>query len=821
MAVPDHQLQIDGSVPEVAPVPGTQTQRAMAHLAAIVESSDDAIVGKTLDGQIQSWNAGAQRLFGWSAAEAIGRPITLIIPAERLGEEKHILDTLKRGERIEHFETTRVTKDGRLIDVSLTVSPIRDASGVVIGASKIARDISARKRNEALLRQHESALQLAHAELQSRMRELVRFNEAAVGRELRVIELKQEVNALREQLGQSERYSLRFEEERRAPMRLQAQGSQRSGESAPLESIVRTEQLFERPARPADDHSLARARDAMIQALAESPQAILQRLAQQTLEALRAGSAGVSLLSDDGERFFWPAIAGQWSAHRGGGTPRSFGPDGDVLERDGPLLFARWERRYPYLAATLPLAEESLLVPIHVAGKAVGTIWAITHEGGGQFDAEDLRRLESLSRFAAAAYQATQHLTLLEQRRAALNLLEDAVQARELVEESNRRLQQAQEEQRESERRKDEFLALLGHELRNPLTSISTASELLLRTVPEERKARLAVDMIKRQTAQLTRLVDDLLDIGRITQGRMQLERKPIELSTVISQALETVEPQLHAKQHDVCVISSTPRPLYVHGDFVRLVQCVVNVLTNAAKYSDPHGKVRIEMRPDGSEAVIEIADNGIGIPPELLPKIFDLFVQNDRTLDRSQGGLGIGLSVVKRLIEMHDGHVSARSAGVGQGSTFEIRLPRIEQAETRRFGPEPFKGPSRRVLVVDDNVDAATSLAMLLNLQGHQAEAVYGARDALERSQSFNPEVALLDIGLPEMDGLSLARRLRAMPQPNGALRLIALTGYAQADDRERALVAGFDDHLTKPVDMHTLERVMAGLAGEPGRDD
>jgi PAS domain S-box-containing protein len=818
MAVPDHELQI--TAPDSGPGSGSaaEARRAMARLAAIVESSDDAIISKTLDGVIQSWNAGAQRLFGWSAAEALGRSITLIIPGERLGEEQHILDTLKRGERIDHFETTRLTKDGRLIDISLTVSPIRDAAGVVIGASKIARDISARKRNEELLRQQESALQLANAELQARMRELVRFNEAAVGRELRVIELKQEVNALREQLGQSERYALKLEEGRRAPVGLQGQA--RAEDAVPLESVVRTEQLCGRPARPADDEGIDRALKALVQELAECPPTILQRLAQETLETLQAGSAGLSLLSEDGERFCWAAIAGQWSQHRGGGTARSFGPDGDVLECNGPLLFAHWQHRYAYLAALLPPAEESLLVPIYVDGKAVGTIWAVAHDSGRRFDAEDLRRLERLSRFAAVACQATQLQMLSQQRRAALNLLEDAVQARELAEESNRRLRLAQEEQRESDRRKTEFLALLGHELRNPLTSISTASELLVRTVPEDRRARLAVDMIKRQTGQLTRLVDDLLDIGRITQGRMQLARKPIELSSVISQALETVESQLRAKQHEIRVVTSASRPLYVHGDFGRLVQCVVNVLTNAAKYSDPQGKIRIEMRPEGTEAVIEVTDNGTGIPPELLPRIFDLFVQNDSTLDRSQGGLGIGLSVVKRLIEMHEGHVSARSPGAGQGSTFEIRLPRIEQAETHGFGAEPFRGPPRRVLVVDDNVDAATSLAMLLNLQGHQAEAVYAARDALERSQAFSPEVALLDIALPEMDGLSLARRLRAMPQPNGGLRLIALTGYAQPDDRERALAAGFDDHLTKPVDMQILERVMAGLTGEP-KDD
>ena len=318
--------------------------------------------------------------------------------------------------------------------------------------------------------------------------------------------------------------------------------------------------------------------------------------------------------------------------------------------------------------------------------------------------------------------------------------------------------------------------------------------------------------MIKRQTAQLTRLVDDLLDVARITQGRIQLQCKPLELASVLAQAVETVEPQLRQKQHRFSVIGGY-EPLYVNGDYARLVQCVVNILGNAAKYTEPRGRIRVETRADDSSAIIEISDTGSGISPELLPRLFDMFVQGERTLDRAQGGLGIGLSVVKRLLQMHGGQVTARSEGLGRGSTFEIRLPRIARPEADGPPVSSTASPARRVLIVDDNTDAANSLAMLLKLGGHDAQVSYSGPQALERVESFQPEVALLDIGLPGMDGYELARRLRARPGLQG-IRLVALTGYGQLEDRQRTHAAGFDDHIVKPADLAALERVLADVA-------
>jgi PAS domain S-box-containing protein len=362
---------------------------------------------------------------------------------------------------------------------------------------------------------------------------------------------------------------------------------------------------------------------------------------------------------------------------------------------------------------------------------------------------------------------------------------------------------------RESDRRKDEFLAMLAHELRNPLAPILNATELLARRVGDSDQTTTIARLIRRQAAQMARLVEDLLDVSRITQGRIELRRETIEVGSIVNQALETVHPLLQERQHHVSVTTSY-RPLYVNGDVTRLVQCLGNVLTNAAKYTDRGGQIGLHIREQRDEVAIDISDNGVGISGELLPHVFDLFVQSDRSLDRSLGGLGIGLAVVKRLVEMHGGRVSASSEGLQKGARFEIRLPLTRPPGVVAAICPKANVAARRILVVDDNVDAALSLAQLLELDGHESQAVYGALEALERVSSFKPEVVLLDIGLPQMNGYEVARRLRSL-EGGSALRLIALTGYGQTEDRQRALAAGFDAHLAKPVDLRALERLLA----------
>ena len=482
--------------------------------------------------------------------------------------------------------------------------------------------------------------------------------------------------------------------------------------------------------------------------------------------------------------------------------PRNTGVFGPTFRGEGVVRSSditadpRYGHNPPYRGLPeghLPV-RSYLAVPVKtVSGQVLGGLF-FGHPERGVFDERAERLVLAIAAQAAVAFdnarlhQASQRE--VEQRKLAEEALSDA------------------------DRRKDEFLAMLAHELRNPLSPIMTAGELLSRTINEDSRSRMAVDMIKRQTAQLTRLVDDLLDVSRITRGRIQLQRRPTDLASIIAQALETVEPQLRAKHHRLSTTAESYEPLYVSGDHARLLQCVANVLTNSIKYTDPGGEIRIQTRTAGDSAVIEITDTGVGIGPELLPKVFDLFVQSDRTLDRAQGGLGIGLAVVKRLVEMHDGQVSARSPGLGGGSTFEIRLPRVPRPHAASNEAAPIIGPPRRVLIVDDNQDAANSLAALLGLHGHEVQVALSGRQALERLESFRPEVALLDLGLPEMDGYELAGRLRAMPQLNG-IRLVALTGYGQAEDGQRTQAAGFHDHLVKPVALQTLERSLAGISG------
>ena len=381
------------------------------------------------------------------------------------------------------------------------------------------------------------------------------------------------------------------------------------------------------------------------------------------------------------------------------------------------------------------------------------------------------------------------------------------ITSRKLVEE---RLRRREADLEAADRQKDEFLAMLAHELRNPLASISNASELLSRLVRSGPRTELPLTLLKRQTKQLTRLVDDLLDISRIARGRIALEEEPVEIGTIIAQAVETVQPLIREKNHRF-VLAAAQSPMYVCGDSARLVQAILNVLHNAVKYTERHGEIHLRVLDSESEIVIEIRDNGAGISPELLPHVFDLFVQSERTLDRSQGGLGIGLSVVKRLIEMHQGAVSAESEGVGHGSIFKILLPRIPPPPQNTTGKiASVRAPARRILLVDDNPDAADSLAMLLRLDGHEVHTAYGAIEALKAADRLKPEMIFLDIGLPEMDGYEVARRLR-MNNGHDPLRLVALTGYGQDEDRARSHAAGFDDHLVKPVNSQALEQIFA----------
>ncbi len=363
-------------------------------------------------------------------------------------------------------------------------------------------------------------------------------------------------------------------------------------------------------------------------------------------------------------------------------------------------------------------------------------------------------------------------------------------------------------------RRKDEFLAMLSHELRNPLAPISNAVHLLRLQNNEDPLQQQARAIIERQVGQLVRLVDDLLEISRINTGRIHLHQERITLDGIAKNAVETVRPLIGQRRHSL-ETSLPPQPIWLYGDAARLEQVIVNLLTNAAKYMDEGGHIWLTVAQEGDQAVLRVRDTGVGIAPELLPRIFDLFTQAERSLDRSQGGLGIGLSLVQRLLEMHRGTVEVYSE-VGQGSEFVVRLPVVLSPAP---SPPPSSeataatGSSLRVLVVDDNVDVTTTLAMLLKLSGHDVRKAHDGPAALEAALDFRPNVVLLDIGLPGMSGFEVAQQMRQQPDLQNVV-LVAMTGYGQESDRRRSLEAGFNHHLVKPADFDKLQKILATVS-------
>ncbi|MGX9220400.1 ATP-binding protein [Massilia varians] len=372
-----------------------------------------------------------------------------------------------------------------------------------------------------------------------------------------------------------------------------------------------------------------------------------------------------------------------------------------------------------------------------------------------------------------------------------------------------------EDELRAANRQKDQFLAMLAHELRNPLAPITTAAQLLQRGSLDPQRARHASDIIVRQAEHMTDLVNDLLDVSRVTRGLAEIEKEDLDVAAVVNGAIEQVRPLLDMKRHELRV-EQWQQPLYVSGDRTRLVQVVSNILNNAAKYTSSGGQIALRVTSEGGEAVIAVSDNGQGIDPQVLPYIFDLFTQAERTPDRSQGGLGIGLALVKSLVALHGGRVAAFSEGPNKGSEFVIRLPLLSGAEAQepQQALDQANDGAVRVLVVDDNADAAQMLATLLEAHGHVVSVEYDGTGGLARALRERPEVMLLDIGLPDMDGHELARRLRSSPDTANAM-LIALTGYGQSEDRERARQAGFDRHLVKPADLSELLRILAEVRG------
>jgi PAS domain S-box-containing protein len=423
-----------------------------------------------------------------------------------------------------------------------------------------------------------------------------------------------------------------------------------------------------------------------------------------------------------------------------------------------------------------------MCVPLKGRGKVLGAVTFVAAESGRRYTPADLAFAEELARRAAIAIENSQLYAEL----------------------------------RQADRLKDEFLAMLAHELRNPLAPVRNALHILKQ--PEANAAQLQQvrDMAERQVQHMARLLDDLLDVSRISRGRIELRREAVDVAAVIGRTAEAARPVIEERRHEVTV-SLPAGPLRVEADPTRLEQVLTNLLNNAAKYTDPGGRIWLSAVRDGNAVVVRVRDTGIGIAPEMLPRIFDLFVQAERRLDRAQGGVGIGLTLVKKLVELHGGRIEAASAGPGRGSEFAVRLPALvdDREGGRALAPAPGAAsplPRRSVLVVDDNQDAADSLAILLRLAGQDVRSAYDGPAALAQARDFQPAVVFLDIGMPGMDGYEVARRLRQLPGLGGVL-LVALTGWAQEEDRRRSTEAGFDHHLVKPVEPDALQTLLADL--------
>jgi PAS domain S-box-containing protein len=426
-----------------------------------------------------------------------------------------------------------------------------------------------------------------------------------------------------------------------------------------------------------------------------------------------------------------------------------------------------------------------ICTPLHSRGRILGVLTFVTAESSRSYDATDVTAAEDLARRAVVAIENARLLATLQ----------------------------------EANRRKDEFLAMLAHELRNPLAPIRSAVQILRARGNEAADRAWSTSVIDRQVRQMTRLVDDLLDVSRITRGKVELRREPVVLADVVQSALEASRPLLEARGHHL-VVRMPEAPIRLLADPTRLAQVFLNLLNNAAKFTNPGGRIELTVDRRIGEAAVSVKDSGIGIPADMLPRVFEPFAQADPTLDRSDGGLGIGLTLVERLVALHGGTVEARSDGAELGSTFVVRLPIAAEVAMNPTKATPTArqplAPARRILVVDDNLDAADSLGMLLRMLGNQVRTARDGLEAVGAAEEFHPDVVLLDIGLPKLDGYEAARRIRA--QRGGAdMLLVALTGWGQPEDRRRSREAGFDHHLTKPVEFDEMKALLASTG--PGR--
>jgi PAS domain S-box-containing protein len=791
---------------------------AQSLLAAIVASSDDAIISQTLDGRITSWNKGAETLFGYSAREAVGQSIHLIVPPEGRDQVAQILDRIRHGDRVDHLDAVRICKDGRRVNVSLTVSPVHDRHGQIIGASKTARDVTTRKEWEDNLVRNEEAQRLlvgihdatrglqdpaaVMRQIVSRVGEHFNVTRCAYGE---VSEDQEQVTITRGYTKDLPTVAGRYPLDVFGPLMI---GELKAGRTAIINDVTRD---------PLTDSPLARetyARMAIASLVCvpllrngrlaaflvmcdSSPRAwttdeahLLEQVAERTLYAVESARANESLRENR------DVLALALAAGRMGVWTR------DLVH--GTIWWSPEIARLLGLDGTPPSRDR---------------VYALFHDDDRQgvideVDAavKERREFSSVFRFHDAK---SQQLGWMEVRGKAIYGADGRPEMLFGLGIDVTERQRNIEALREADRRKDEFLATLAHELRNPLAPISSGLHILRSAGDNPQVAATAREIMERQVAQMVRLVDDLLDVARITTGKVELRTAVIDVADAVRDAVETSRPLIESNGQRLSV-SLPSSPVHVNADRTRLAQVFANLLNNSAKFSDAGQPIAIAVTRDGGQAVVRVTDAGIGIPRDALPKIFDMFGQADGAFHRGKGGLGIGLSLVRRIAEMHGGTVEAHSEGAGRGSEFVVRIPAIEPrqlAVNATAAAASVPNHKRRILVVDDNTDAAESLAALLAISGHETRLAHDGLQAVEEAREFKPDVVFLDIGMPSIDGHETARRIRQEPWGRDMV-LVALTGWGQLEDRRRSKEAGFNHHLVKPADPNVVAKLIASLA-------
>jgi PAS domain S-box-containing protein len=749
-----------------------QEQREL--LRTTLASIGDAVITTDAQGQVTSLNPAADSLTGWSQEEAESKPLEVVFPIVNEKTRQPAEDPARRALREGTVvglanHTLLLRRDGKEIPIDDSAAPIRSEAGKVAGVVLVFRDVSERRRAEKSLRQSEARLRL-----------FVEHCPAAVAmfdRNMRYLLVSprwlSDYNLGAQDITGRSHYDVlpglpeRWKEIHRRCL----EGASEKCEEDHFNGPDGQEMWLHWEVHPWwDDRGEVGGIIIFSEVITErkrAEQAV--RDSEQRFTRFMHHLPGLAWIKDLQGRYVYVNDAAEKAYNR---------PKAELYGKSDEQVFP------PQTAAQFRQNDQRALA----SGTGVQVI-------------EDLQHADGFVR-----HSVVNKFPIMGSNNKPMLVAGMAIDITDRL--------RAEEALKEADRRKDEFLAMLAHELRNPLAPIRNALQILKMPRADHEAVRQAREMMERQVQYLVRLVDDLLDVSRIMRNRIELRKERLELATVFSRAIETTQPALDARGHELGV-SLPAEPIPLEGDLVRLAQVVGNLLLNAAKYSDKASRIGLIGEQEEGEVVIRVRDSGVGIDPELLPCIFDLFTQADRSLARSQGGLGIGLALVKRLVEMHGGKVIASSPGPGRGSEFVVRLPVLSpqrSSKTTGAGGEEVAraGPCRRVLVVDDNVDAAESVAMLLRLLGHEVETAHDGHTAVEAVQSFRPEVVLLDIGLPGMNGFDVAKVLRAQPE-NRELVLVAVTGYGQDEDRRRSHEAGFDQHLVKPVSPTTLGNLLA----------